>query len=650
MTPGRSVRMRPAVLAAALAALAAGGLLARPAQTAAAQSSSSAPPAPPITLEVDAREAPRKIFHSRMTIPAAPGPLTLLYPKWLPGEHGPTGPITDVAGLRVTAGGKPLPWRRDPVEMYAVSVDVPAGVSQVEVAFDYLSAVSSGGFSSAASATPELTVISWNQVLLYPRGADADHLLLAASLRLPRGWSHATALDADGAASGGDVLRFAPVSLTTLVDSPVLAGAHFKRLPLTDAGGSAPAHRLNIAADSDAALDISASQLEAYRRLVAETGALFGARHYRHYDFLLTLSDNVAHFGLEHHESSDDRVPERCLVDEDKRKANLVQLLPHEMVHSWNGKYRRPAGLQPGRFDEPMRGELLWVYEGLTQYLGEVLAARSGELTLDQYRDWVSLTAADMEATRGRAWRPLADTAVAAQLLYEARTDWAMWRRGVDFYPESSLLWLEADTLIRRESGGKKSLDDFCKIFYGPPSGPPAVVPYTADDVYAALNRVLPRDWKKFWTDRLESTADSAPLAGITASGWKLAWAETPNEIQKSREEANRMTDVRFSIGFVVNEDGSIPDVMPDSPAAKAGAGPGMRLVAVNGRRWSREILRAAIKASRTTPVELLVENGEFFRTYRLDYSGGERYPRLERDGAKPDLLSSIARAAAPTK
>ena len=232
-----------------------------------------------------------------------------------------------------------------------------------------------------------------------------------------------------------------------------------------------------------------------------------------------------------------------------------------------------------------------------------------------------------------------------------ARADWASLRRGVDFYPESELLWLEADAVIRRESRGKKSLDDFCKMLYGRPSGPAAVVPYVADDVFAALNKVLSHDWKKFWTDRLESTAASAPLAGITASGWKLAWSETPNEIQKSREEANRMTDVRFSIGFAVNEDGSIPDVMPDSPAAKAGVGPGTRLVAVNGRRWSREILRAAIRASRTAPVELLVENGEFFRTYRLDYAGGERYPRLERDTAKTDLLSSIARAAAaPTK
>jgi len=611
---------------------------------------SSAGAAAEVTLEVDARDAARKIFHARLQIPATPGPLTLLYPKWLPGEHGPTGPIADVAGPRITAAGKPLPWTRDPVEMYAVSVEVPSGAGSVDVAFDYLSPAAAGGFSSGASATAMLSVISWNQLLVYPRGADADRLLYAASLRLPSGWSHATALAPDASAEtgkSGDLIRFAPVSLTTLVDSPVLAGAHLKTRLLSAERDAIP-HRLDMVADSEAALEISPVTLDAYRRLVAETYALFGARHYRHYDFLLTLSDGVAHFGLEHHESSDDRVPERCLVDDDKRRAHLAGLLEHEMVHSWNGKYRRPAGLQPGRFDEPMRGELLWVYEGLTEYLGEILTARTADFTPDEYRDALALTAADMQATVGRSWRPLADTAVAAQILYDARPDWASWRRGVDFYPESSLLWLEADTLIRRESGGRRSLDDFCRAFHGPPSGSPAVVPYTVDDVYAALQRVQPYDWKKFWTERLQSTSPSAPLAGIAAAGWKLGWSETPNAIQRAREESDKTTDVRFSIGFVVNDDGTIPDVVPDSPGAKSGVGPGMRLVGVGGRKWSREILRSAIRASKTAPIELLLENGDFYRTCRLDYSGGERYPRLERDAARPDLLAQIIRPAAP--
>jgi predicted metalloprotease with PDZ domain len=592
----------------------------------------------PIRLDVDAREAPRKILHARLTIPAVPGPLTLEYPKWLPGEHGPTGPIADLAGLKISAAGRAIPWSRDPVEMYAFHCDVPAGASEVEVSLDYLSPSASGGFSSASSTSSQLAVISWNQVLVYPKGPAPDALLYSPSLRLPAGWSSATALSAAGGASG-DVLRYAPVSLSTLVDSPVLAGAHFKVVQLS----SDPIpHRLNLAADSDAALEMDAKTLTAYKNLVAETGALFGARHYRHYDFLLTLSDFVAHFGLEHHESSDDRVAERSLVDEAKRKTNLADLLSHEMVHSWNGKYRRPAGLMPGRFDEPMKGELLWVYEGLTQYLGDVLAARTAFVTEEQYRDMIAITAAEMDATAGRSWRPLADTAVAAQILYDARPDWALYRRGVDFYPESNLLWLEADALIRRESQGKKSLDDFCRLFYGGKSGPPAVVPYGADDVFAALNQIQPHDWKRFWTERLQSTAPRAPLAGLAASGWKLGWSETPSDMMHAREEAGKITDARFSIGFVVDEDGSIPDVVPESPAAKAGIGPGMHLVAVNGRRWSKENLREAIKASRSRPVELLVENAEYIRPFRLDYSGGERYPQLERDSTKPDLLTKI--------
>lgn len=596
----------------------------------------------PIRLEVDAREAPRKIFHAKLWIPAAPGPMTLLYPQWIPGEHGPNGPIADLAGLKISAAGQTLAWTRDAVDMYAVACTVPTGAHEVEVSLDYLSPASSGGFSSGSSATAKLTLLSWNQVLLYPKGAEPDRLLYAASVRLPAGWSHATALTAAG--TGADPVRFAPVSLTTLVDSPLLAGAYMRTVALSSEGVP---HRLNMAADSEADLAITSAELDSYRRLVAETGALFGARHYRHYDFLLSLSDFVAHFGLEHHESSDDRVPERSLIDEEKRKANLSGLLPHEMTHSWNGKYRRPAGLMPGHFDQPMRGELLWVYEGLTQYLGEVLTARTGALTADQYRDALAITAAEMEATRGREWRPLADTAVAAQVLYGARSDWALLRRGVDFYPESDLLWLEADMLIRARTGGKKSLDDFCRLFYGGRSGEPAVVPYAADDVFAALNQITPYDWKKFWTERLQRTAAHAPLEGILASGWTLSWADTPSDIHHAREESSKTTDARFSIGLLVGEDGSIPDMVPDSPAARAGAGPGMRLVAVNGRRFTREILREAIRASKTTPVELLVENGDYFQTFRLDYSGGERYPRLERAATKPDVLSTIIRPLA---
>jgi predicted metalloprotease with PDZ domain len=602
--------------------------------------------AQPITLEVDAREAPRKIFHARMSLPASAGPLVLFYPKWIPGEHGPTGPVADLAGLLVTAAGRTLPWRRDPVEMYAVQVDVPSGAGPVEVALDYLSPPDTGGFSSGASATANLAVVSWNQVLLYPRGRASDELTYAASLRLPEGWKYGTALPVARAA--GDRVEFSPVSLTTLVDSPALIGAHFRTIELP---GDPVPHRIWVAADSEAALDMKPEQVDHYRRLVAETGVLFGARHYRSYGFLLTLSDHTAHFGLEHHESSDNRIAERSLLDDDLRRSS-ASLLSHEMTHSWNGKYRRPAGLATGDFEKPMVGEMLWVYEGLTQYLGDVLAARSGLRTAEEYREALALTSAEMDHREGRAWRPLADTATAAQILYGARGDWAAWRRGVDFYPESELLWLEADAVIRRETGGRKSLDDFCRSFHGGTSGPPKVVPYAFDDVVAALNQVAPFDWASFWKTRLNATGKGAVLAGVEASGWSIVYSDTPTQMQKSFEEAQKVTDVRYSLGFSVREDGTILDVLPSSAAGKAGVGPGQKLVAVNGRRWNKDMLRDAIRETRTrsAPVEVLVENGEFFRTYRVDYAGGERYPRLEAAAGRPDVLADIIRPHTPAR
>jgi predicted metalloprotease with PDZ domain len=596
---------------------------------------------PPVMLEVDAREAPAKIFHSRLLIPAAPGPLTLAYPKWIPGEHGPTGPIADLVGLKFSADKKAISWKRDPADMYLFRLEVPPGAEAVEAALDYVSPAESGGFSSGASATSNLTLISWNQLLLYPADRKPDEISFAATLRLPEGWKWAGALDAAGQSAEG--IRFAPVSLSTLVDSPVLAGAHLRVITLTR---EPPVHRLDIAADSEAALEMSPELEAQYRSLVAETGALFGSRPYRHYDFLLTLSDHTAHFGLEHHESSDDRVDERSLLDPDRRRM-MAGLLPHEMAHSWNGKYRRPADLAIGSFQEPMRGDLLWVYEGLTEYLGQVLAARSGLLTPEQYREDLALTAAEMDHQKGRAWRPLQDTAVAAQVLFGARSDWTAWRRGVDFYPESELLWLEADTIIRLESRGRKSLDDFCRLFHGGASGAPKVVPYGFDDVVSALHQILPYDWKKFWRARLDSTGPGAPLAGLTESGWKLVYTREISDMQRAAEDTRRLTDVRYSLGLSVREDGAIPDVLPESPAASAGVGPGMRLVAVNGRRWSPAILRDAIKRSGSRAIELLVENGEFFKTLRLDYAGPERYPHLERDTARPDLLSPILRPLA---
>ena len=593
----------------------------------------------PVTIALDASEAPRHVLRARLSIPAKPGPLTLLYPQWIPGEHGPTGPLTDLVNLRFTANGKTLSWRRDLVDMYALHIEVPAGASVVEASLDYLSPSAAGGFSGGSSVTEKLAVLSWNQVLLYPKGTRSDEIMYAASLKLPEGWGFGTALEEAGRAGGS--VSFKPVSLTTLVDSPVLAGLHFKKIPLgTNLGRD---HYLDLASDSAEALVMTPEILKHYQNLVAESGALFGARHYGHYDFLYTLSDNVAHFGLEHHESSDDRTGERSFIDPALLKTTSG-LLPHEMVHSWNGKYRRPSGLATGDFSSPMKGDLLWVYEGLTQYLGSILTARSGLWTEQDYRDDTAMIAAALSAAPGRTWRPLQDTCDEAQILYGAPNAGASLRRSVDYYPEGQLIWLEVDTVIRELTKNQKSLDDFCKLFHGAPSSAPLVKTYTFDDVVAALNQVTPYGWGPLLRNRLDSLDASSPMGGIVRGGWKLAFTEEPTELWKARETANKNVDVSHSIGILLSAEGAINDVLPGSPAAKAGLIPGMKLLAVNGRKWSTEGLHQALKDSRTTtaPMEVISENGSFVKVFRVDYHGGERYPRLVRAEGTPDRLSEI--------
>ncbi len=589
----------------------------------------------PITLSVDATDAPRKLLRAQLVIPAAPGELTLVYPKWLPGEHGPTGPITDLVGLKMSAAGKPVAWQRDPVDMYAFHLEVPAEASSVEVSLEFLSASSEAGFTSAASATPHLALLTWNQLLLYPQGVNADELSFKAALRLPAGWKFGTSLPVAGESE--ERVDFAPVSLTMLVDSPVLTGEYFRSVPL---GRNV---QLDLAADSAVALDISPELTARLRQLVAEADALFGARHFENYHFLLTLSDHVAHFGLEHHQSNDSRVPERTLLEETLGRLSLG-VLPHEYVHSWNAKYRRPAGLATPDFQAPMKGGLLWVYEGLTQYLGNMLAARSGLWTPKQYTENLAQAAASLDHRPGRTWRPLVDTAVAAQLLFGAPREWAAYRRGVDFYDEGWLIWLDADTLIRQQTGGRRSLDDFCRRFHGGTSGPPVVKTYTFEDVVMALNEVAPHDWRTFFNTRINSTDVHAPLGGIERGGWRLVYNDTRNERLEDIEGDQKLTEAGYSIGVRIAEDGTFQDVVPGMPAYTAGIGPGMKLIAVNGRRWSPVVLRDALKAAETAPGELalLVENEEFFKTFSFEYRGGLREPHLERESSKPDLLGQI--------
>ena len=601
----------------------------------------------PARLEVDLREAPRHIFHARLTLPVKPGPLTLVYPKWIPGEHSPTGPIVDLVGLKITAGSKEIPWRRDDVEMYAFHIDVPAGVDTLNLGYDYLSPAEPSGSRERPSSTAKLAVLNWYMVTLYALGPKTDDLTYLATLQLPSGWKYGTALPV--AKETTDAVEFAPASLTTLIDSPVIAGAYLRHIDLSP--GQTPAHYVDVAADGPGPLEATPTEVQHLRQLVAETGALFGARHYRRYDFLLTLSDRMPPDGVEHHESSDNRTEESYFLD--PQLFETSELLPHEFAHSWNGKYRRPAGLATPDYQTPMKGELLWVYEGLTQYYGVTLAARAGMMPLKIFREYMASTAAYLNDRPGRTWRDLQDTAIAAQILYSVPPEGSSWRRSVDYYDESTFIWLEADTIIRKQTNDKKSLDDFCHLFQGGENTPPKVVPYTFDDVLAVMNAVAPYDWRAFFTERLKSHGPGAPLGGLGNSGWELAFNETPNEYEHINEITTQEVNLQFSLGISVHAPGGddgdqILDVIPGSPAAACLA-PGMRLVAVNGRKWSPEILRDAIKRAKgdTDPIELLAQNGDFYQTCRIDYHGGERYPHLEPVSGKVDVLSEIAKMKA---
>jgi predicted metalloprotease with PDZ domain len=600
-----------------------------------------------IQLSVDLSDASRNIFHSHLRIPVSSGPLTLVYPKWIPGNHRPSGPIGNVTGLQIEAAGKPLAWQRDPVDMYAIHVDIPAGVTELQVSFDTITNDGSAG-ASGPSATAKVLDLNWNQVVLYPQGASSDDVQMAASVSMPApGWKFGTALPVlrsglrSQQSGSPTVIQFKPVSLTMLVDSPLIAGEHYRKVELTNSGET-PAHFIDMVSESEAGLSMTPADEAAYRKLVTETGALFGARHYLEYHFLLTLSDEAGHHGVEHHESSDNSVGERALIEPD-RHLLMAGLLPHEFVHSWNGKYRRPAGLATPNYQDPMIGDLLWVYEGLTEYLGEVLTARTGLWTAEQYRESLAATAAMLEHRSGRSWRSVEDTARSVQTLRMQGPEWQNWRRSLDYYPEGAMIWMEVDTIIRQQTHGKKSLDDFCRLFHGGQSGPAKVVPYTFDDVVRTLNQVTPFDWASLLNERVNSTNLPAPFGGIERGGWRLVYNDQPNLIVSAEEKLGKRTNATYSLGLLIKEDGELQDVVVGSPAYVAGIGPGMKLVAINGRAWSKDILLDALHASagNNLPIELLIENAKFFKTYSIAYHGGIKNPHLQRTEA-PDLLDNI--------
>lgn len=605
------------------------------------------PPPGPITISVDASHAPQRILHAKMDILVRPGPLTLYYPKWMPADHSPDGPISNLAGLKFSAAGKEIAWVQDDVDMYAFNLDIPQGVNSIQASLDFLISAPGPTIDFAASGSAKLFILMWNQVILYPKGWPATELSFQPTLTVPAGWKFNTSLPV--ASQSGNTITFSPVPLDLLVDSPVQSGEFVRVYPLNP--GGKPPHEVDVASDDAWALDISPALIDNYKRLVAEADALYQSHHYRDYHFLLTLSDNVLPLGQEHHESSDDRVAERTLVDP---SARLLEsgLFPHEFSHSWNGQYRRPKGLATPDFQAPMKGELLWVYEGLTEYLGTLLSARSGLTTPQQTRDYIALTASTMAHRAGHRWRSLQNTANAAQILYFSPPEWASYRRSVDFYPESVLIWLDVDATIRKVTNNRRSMDDFCRAFYAPPDGQPTIKTYEFEDVVATLNQIAPYDWHSFLRERLDSTAADAPLGGITGGGWKLVYGDDANEFLAAGDAVSGGADYTSSIGLRVKGDGTVVDSIPGMPAFDSGVSPYLRIIAVNGRAFSVDELNRAIADTRSSAGTIVITatNTGAIETHEIRYQGGNRYPHLERVDGTSDYLDDILKPLTPAK
>ena len=594
-----------------------------------------------IRLDLDATDTARHIFNVREAIPVCGGePLVLLYPKWLPGNHSPSGRIEALAGLVIKVGGARLEWIRDPVDVYAFHVTVPAGATALEIEFQYLSAVE--GSQGRIVMTDEMLNLQWNTVALYPAGYFTRQIPVTSSVKLPDGWRMASALETGATADG--VTTFKTTSFEELVDSPIFAGRYFKTLDL-GAMVSAPV-RLNIMADKPALLEIKPEQEEAHKSLVRQAAKLYGSHHFEHYDILLALTDRMGGIGLEHHQSSENGTVPTYFTEWDKN-ADARDLLPHEFTHSWSGKFRRPADLWTANFNVPMRDSLLWVYEGQTQYWGYVLAARAGLLTKEQTLDIFAATAAVYDNRIGRQWKPLQDTTNDPITAMRRALPWRSWQRSEDYYSEGQLIWLDVDTLIRERSGGKKSLDDFAGSFFGISDGSHVPATYTFEDVVAALNAVQPHDWAEFLRARLDGHGPGAPLDGLARSGHQQVYKDTPSDYMKASETRRKVLDLTYALGMVVGKEGRLTDVLWEGPAFKQGLVPGTQIVAVNNTAYDDGRFKDAITAAQKSgaPLDVLVRNGDAFRTVHFDYRDGLRYPRLERVKATPDRFDLILKS-----
>lgn len=597
-------------------------------------------PAGPVALRVRLANPKQKILYVHEVMPVRPGPLTLYYPKYIPGDHAPDGPIGTMMGLEITAGGKRIAWLRDEVDMFTFHLTVPTGVGRIDIHFQ---------FPAGDRVTPRLMGLEWNDVALYQAGYPTKVQIYEPTLVIPASWRYASALTTEE--RSGRRIIFKPVPFNTLVDSPVIAGKYFLELNVTPAGSSL--HRyLDMVGDNAAAIDISAAQVTDFRHLVEQAQALFHSYHYDDYRFLLTLSDYVSTGGLEHHQSSDDRARggTKMFADADHFMLD-ASLLPHEYTHSWNGKFMRPAGLWQPNFERPEHTPMVWVYEGLTTYLGDVLTARSGLWSPDTWRQAVAYRAAVMAHHTGREWRPLLDTTVAAQLLYGSRDAWANWRRQTDFYREGELLWLAVDVKIRRLSRDRRSIDDFAQQFFGVDNGSFTTHTYTFNDVVGALNTVQPYDWANFLHNWLYGVGQQVPLlSGINASGWRLVYSDEPSRYQKALENvgegelSSKGVNAMFSVGLFLDQQGKVEDVLWNGPAFKAGLAPGMTIVAIEGHPYSTVVLRSEIAQAQKSkkPLQIIAKGDGITALYRVYYEGGLKYPHIVRVPDTTDYLQQI--------
>jgi predicted metalloprotease with PDZ domain len=592
-----------------------------------------------IKVNVDATDLDHRIFHITENIPAQPGPMTVLFPQWIPGNHSPTGPIEQLAGLVITAGGKRIEWTRDEFNVYAFHFDVPAGATSVDLDFKQLTPQSQR--QGRVQMTPEIVNVQWNGVTLYPAGYYASQINVQASVKLPEGWQFGTALEV--ANQAGSQVTFKDINYDDLVDSPIFAGKYFKRVDL-DPNGRSPVH-LNIVADDPKSLEIKPEELEIHRNIVKQMDKLYGARHFNHYDYLLALTDKLGGIGLEHHRSSENSGVPGYFTEWEKNWVGR-DLLSHEFNHSWDGKFRRGADLATPNFNVPMGDSLLWVYEGQTQFYGQVIAARSGLMTQEQARDMWAFTAATYDQGRpGFSWRNVQDTTNDPTISQRRPLSYRNYQMSEDYYSAGQMIWLDVDTRIRELTKDKKSLDDFAKAFYGIDDGSFKVAPYTFDDVVKTLNGVVAYDWAPYLRERLDG--HKGPTDGIARSGWKLVYNDTPSPAVKAVETRRGTVDLTYSLGVAASSKGEISDVRWDGPAFNAGVSPGMTIIAVNGKEYSSDNMKDAVTNAAKTkaPIELLVKNFDAYKTLKITYNDGLKYPHLERDTSRPDWLGELLKA-----